>query len=389
MGSNEVPVGRRLISERQWQELERLLEPGRVQSGCAAPASLDEVAAVVRWAAANQVQVLPGATGDESAIGLDLSGLRRQRFYDPADLTLGCDAGVTAGEVMEWLAAAQQFLPLDVGQPALSLGAILGGHHSGPLRHFFGTVRDAAIGIECVATDGGIVHGGGRVVKNVAGYDLMKLFIGSRGSLGVITGVNFKVSPWPRETETVRLRPADLDAVERVRHWVLHAPLRFLCCELRSDGIAWEVWLRYAGSQRVRERYRTEIATLLPAELLDEAVWSTTLAQATGSRFDISVPASAATRVLAALPVGNTASLAGRLGLGVFAIQTQTELSDAEIETWRAVVAEARGFLSVRDARAMPATVRFGAPTHDYELMRRVKRELDSQAVFPDPWGLT
>jgi len=376
-----------LITDARRQELERLVGPGRVQERRVAPDSLEAVVAVVRWAAASRVRLQPGGGGDAASLGLDLAALRRQRFYDPADLTLGCDAGVSASEVLGWLAAEQQFLPLDVGDPARSLGAILGGHRSGPLRHYFGTVRDATIGIECVTADGSIVHGGGRVVKNVAGYDLMKLFIGSRGSLGVITGVNLKVAPWPRDTESVRLRLADLAAAERVRHWVLHTPLRFLCCELRGPGDPWEVWLRFAGSPRVRGRYRAEIAAAFCSEPLDEAVWNATPGPASGSGLAVSLPPAAATRVLAALPAAAIASVAGRLGLGVYEIQTRSGLSDAEIGAWRAPIAAAQGFLTVRDARPMASGLRFGAPGNDSELMRGIKHEMDPMQIFPDPWG--
>ncbi|MGN6593953.1 MAG: FAD-binding oxidoreductase, partial [Terriglobales bacterium] len=135
-------------------------------------------------------------------VHLDLRPMRQVRFYQPGDLTVGADAGLTVAALNAMLAGHGQFVPLDVADPErTTLGAVLARHLSGPLRQRYGTVRDFVLGLEMVNAEGGRVRCGGTVVKNVAGYDWMKLMIGARGALGILTGVNFKVFPLPQDPE--------------------------------------------------------------------------------------------------------------------------------------------------------------------------------------------
>src|SRR5580700_4246213 len=113
-------------------------------------------------------------------------------------MTVVAESGITVGELNAAIADARQRLPVDPCKPNLMTpGSLIGAAHSGPLRLSEGTSRDLLIGILFVGHGGKLVHGGGRVVKNVAGYDLMKLMGGSFGTLGIVTEATFKVRPIP------------------------------------------------------------------------------------------------------------------------------------------------------------------------------------------------
>ncbi|MDB5080429.1 MAG: hypothetical protein JWP00_2353 [Chloroflexi bacterium] len=119
--------------------------------------------------------------------------------YQPEDLTITVQSGMPFARLQATLAAQGQMLPLD--PPDLegqTIGGILATNRNGPRRLLYGTARDLLIGCRFVLADGSIGHSGGRVVKNVAGYDLHKLFIGSYGTLGMLTEVTFKVVPRPQ-----------------------------------------------------------------------------------------------------------------------------------------------------------------------------------------------
>jgi glycolate oxidase FAD binding subunit len=118
--------------------------------------------------------------------------------YEPDDMTVIAEAGITLGALNQRLAEHRQRLPLDPRGPgATTLGALIGAAQAGPLRLSEGTPRDLLIGVRFVGHEGRAVHGGGRVVKNVAGYDLMKVMTGSFGTLGIITEAAFKLRPIP------------------------------------------------------------------------------------------------------------------------------------------------------------------------------------------------
>jgi glycolate oxidase FAD binding subunit len=122
------------------------------------------------------------------------------------DLTITVEAGMTFAKLQEILATAGQFLPLDPAYPTRStIGGIIATADTGSLRHRYGGVRDLLLGITFIRADGKIAKAGGRVVKNVAGYDMMKLFTGSYGTLGILTEVTLRVYPLPSNSGTVIL----------------------------------------------------------------------------------------------------------------------------------------------------------------------------------------
>lgn len=132
--------------------------------------------------------------------GFDLSAINQLIEHVPEDMTATVQAGLSLEAFQSALAKHGQWLPMDspsVGE--LSIGALLGGNSSGPRRFGFGTVRDWLIGMTIVLPDGQLVRNGGKVVKNVAGFDLCKLLVGSRGTLGIIVEATFKLLPKPEK----------------------------------------------------------------------------------------------------------------------------------------------------------------------------------------------
>ncbi|PZC47403.1 MAG: glycolate oxidase FAD binding subunit [Chloroflexi bacterium] len=131
-------------------------------------------------------------------VALLLTGLNRVLEYQPEDLTTTVQAGLTLATLDAELRKEGQFLPLDpVGYDRTTLGGVQASAASGPLRHRYGTARDQTIGIRVVHADGTITKAGGKVVKNVTGYDMNKLYIGSLGTLGIIVEASLKVMPLP------------------------------------------------------------------------------------------------------------------------------------------------------------------------------------------------
>jgi glycolate dehydrogenase FAD-binding subunit len=170
----------------------------------AEPRDSDEIAAIVRQCEAGHITLAPlGAARTLSEIratpatlGVSLSRMDRIVAYEPEDMTVIAEAGMTLGALNQRLAEHGQRLPLDPCNPgATTLGALIGASQAGPLRLSEGTPRDLLIGVRFVGHEGRAVHGGGRVVKNVAGYDLMKVMTGSFGTLGIITEAAFKLRP--------------------------------------------------------------------------------------------------------------------------------------------------------------------------------------------------
>ena len=144
------------------------------------------------------------AEGRRIRIGVDLTtdGLTRVLEHDPGDLTCTVESGVRLSELREVLADAGQRLSLDPpGDP--TVGALLARNVSGPLRHRFGAPRDLVLGVTLVLGDGTVANAGGKVVKNVAGYDLARLVCGSEGRLAFIARASFRLHPLPKAARTL------------------------------------------------------------------------------------------------------------------------------------------------------------------------------------------
>ncbi|MGH7913489.1 MAG: FAD-binding oxidoreductase [Candidatus Binataceae bacterium] len=181
----------------------------------AEPRDSDEIAEIVRQCETDRTTIVPlGAArtlGEirraPAMLGVSLARMDRIVIYEPDDMTVIVEAGMTLGALNHRLGEHGQRLPLDPSNPdATTLGALIGAAQAGPLRLSEGMPRDLLIGVRFIGHEGRMVHGGGRVVKNVAGYDLMKVMTGSFGTLGIITEAAFRLRPIP-EGYTLGIAP--------------------------------------------------------------------------------------------------------------------------------------------------------------------------------------
>lgn len=179
------------------------------------PTTMTELCASVRQANTDRYALYPfggrtmldqGGTPTRPGVALDLTALNDVIDYPARDMTITVQAGITVANLQAILAREGQHLPVDVSLPdRATLGGAVATNASGPRRFGFGTLRDYVIGISIVNDAGDVVKAGGRVVKNVAGYDLMKLFTGSFGTLGIVSQVTLKVPPQPEAFAIVRV----------------------------------------------------------------------------------------------------------------------------------------------------------------------------------------
>lgn len=264
---------------------------GVVPAFAVTPGSPDEVVAVLRFANEHGLVVVPagGFTQQHSGdlppqvdVLLYTTRLTEVEHYDSGDLTIGIGAGCTVAQLSSKVAAHNLFFAADPALPErCTVGGLLATGLYGPHRHGYGGLRDYCIGVRFVTGDARKAKGGGRVVKNVAGYDMMKLLIGSWGTLGVITSASFKLFPAPRQTRTFVSEFASAAEAIGFRNRVVHSPLDPVCLELVSPeargltpglgpGSSWSICLRAAGSDTVLARYRSELGTTVAREIEGE-----------------------------------------------------------------------------------------------------------------------
>lgn len=185
----------------------------------AAPSSLDELAQITAACHRAGISIVPTGWPDTpwhrplppSARRIAVRNLRRVLMYEPDDQTIGVEAGMTLAELQTLLADHRQMLPLDLHAPErATLGGLVATAADGPRRLGYGILRDWVLGLTVVEADGVVVHLGRQVVKNVSGFDLVKLFVGSHGTLGIIAAVRMRVFPQPPATATLAITFASL-----------------------------------------------------------------------------------------------------------------------------------------------------------------------------------
>jgi FAD/FMN-containing dehydrogenase len=201
-----------------------------------------------------QVQLAELRRGDGRVAGFDLARMNRVLAHQPEDMTVTVEAGLSLAGLQEHLGRAGQWLPVDPPRSEeLSVGALIASNASGSRRHGHGTIREHLIGLAVVLADGRLVRSGGKVVKNVAGYDLQKLFVGSRGSLGVIVEATFKLLPLPEEERLVQARCPSLAEAGRLLDRVRESTVTPVLLDLHNldgtdSGEAICLVLGFAGS---------------------------------------------------------------------------------------------------------------------------------------------
>ncbi len=213
---------------------------GRAARYLAAPASTAEAAAVLKAAADLALTVVPRGTRSRLDWGrppsacdliVDTSRLNSVLEHAAGDLVVSVQAGVQLADLAEVLAKAGQRLALDPPAGG-TIGGVVATNAAGPLRFRYGAPRDLLIGITIVRADGTVARSGGKVVKNVAGYDLGKLFAGSYGTLGLITEATFRLHPKPAAAATLTLDCPDPQSAQAAAQAMASSPLAPSAIEL-------------------------------------------------------------------------------------------------------------------------------------------------------------
>ncbi|MDL4818084.1 FAD-binding oxidoreductase [Actinomadura opuntiae] len=211
----------------------------------AAPASIAEAAEVMRVAAEKGLSVVPrgaetrldwGTPPERCDLLVDTHRLDKLVEHASGDLVAKAEAGLPMETLAERLAEKRQRLSLDVPLPGSTVGGTIATGAAGPLRTLYGTPRNLVIGLTVVRADGRIARSGGKVVKNVAGYDLGRLFSGSYGTLGLIVEATFRLHPVPAATAWVIRRVNGPDEAHDAVQAVLHSPVAPSALEYIAPG---------------------------------------------------------------------------------------------------------------------------------------------------------
>jgi glycolate oxidase FAD binding subunit len=280
------------------------------------PPSAEQTAEVLRYASHERLALIPCRNATKLSIGnlsreydlaLCVKELNRIWHYEPEDLTVSAESGMKFGDFQHFVGRHGLWLPLNPpGGESASLGGIVATNATGSFRCHYGAPRDMVLGVKIATTDGKVVKAGGRVVKNVAGYDLTKLMIGSFGTLGVIVEISFKLFPRPAERATFVLTAATLEKVREIRRAIQLSPIGPLRAALldssyleflkdsehpKEGGGGCEIWVEVGGSERVVGRCSSELKqiALRANETFREQEWNSTT-EGVWSRIDDSYP---------------------------------------------------------------------------------------------------
>jgi glycolate oxidase FAD binding subunit len=412
--------------------------PGRVVR----PDRVEALSAALREAAESGQRVLARGSGSKLGWGnppevdlvVDLTGLDAVLEHNPGDLVVRAQAGLPLRRLQQILARHRQRLALDPPERAATLGGIVAAAASGPRRHRYGTPRDLLLGATAVLADGTVSRSGGKVVKNVAGYDVGKLLAGSYGTLAVLAELTFRLHPQPADRRVVMLPAADPDDIGEIVQRLLRSTLTPTAVELLDgrvvvlfEGITASVEAQADAAARLTPG--AEVAGDLPAGF-GEHPWNRdgtgrgddVAAAAPGPRAAASAaddvgrwrpvapaagedvaaavrePRAAATvadrvglkvaaevvgvpDVLRALDRAGATRVVGRLGVGVLEASLPVGDPDAvaaTVERLRADVAPHDGSVVVLQAPPeVKARLDVWGPTRALDLMRRVKDRFD------------
>ena len=379
-----------------------------------APKSIEELQSVLREAHSARLAVIVRGAGTQMThgnvpqaydIAVSLVGLDRVIEYEPADMTITVGAGMPLARLLATLAEHAQQLPIDALSANATVGGMLATGASGPLRHRHGTARDWLIGLRVVHADGTTSKSGGRVVKNVAGYDMHKLHIGALGSLGIIPEATFKLAPLPHTSRTIAVAlPSARDAASLVLA-ARDAGLALDAAELLSptaahvviDHSSWALLLRVAGGDRTVERTLRELQILAArsaaaCDAIDAAAWDRWRAAFAPAALSLrmSVAPSDTGHVMELLDrqlSGATVRLSATVTAGLIRVDLSTArathcgpLLDRAIQTANrfggSVVVDAAPLSLKRDIDV------FGPLRPDFAIMQRLKQEFDPERIL-------
>jgi len=404
--------------EPRWTELESIVGVSHLRSATEfdtvddvtpsfviSPASNEEIAEALKWATAAEIAVCVRSGGTKMRWGnpprrvhLILSMERFSGACEHAweDMTFTVKAGVTISAVQKDLATHGQRLALDPLWPEHStIGGVIATNDSGALRLRFGSIRDLLLGVTTVLAGGTIARSGGKVVKNVAGYDLPKLLTGSFGTLGVITEATFRAHPLPQSTRSLSFAFADADQANRFLLAIADAPLVPTGLQLRrQDGSNPIVDLRFEGipvgidAQIEKALSLSENAAHsdAPGDCWNarESLWQGSSPAVVG-KFSVLPTKIACAANLVRRNFGLAKIVVQSIGIGLFRGETESlEHLSQSIAGLQASLAEIGGTLTLLD---LPLELKrqvdvFGPARDAYPLMRRIKQQFDPNATL-------
>ena len=383
------------------------------------PNTVAELSQVMNQCYSNGWRVIPcgrgsklgwGGVAKEAELILSTERLNRVVEHAVGDLTVTAEAGVKFSDLQELLTQSSQFLPLEPAYPQeATLGGIIATADSGSWRQRYGGVRDLLLGISFVRSDGKIAKAGGRVVKNVAGYDLMKLFTGSYGSLGILTEVTFRVYPLPETANTVVLT-GEAEAIGSASKTLLTSALTPTAVDLLSTGLVkalgigqgMGLMIRFQSVAKAVQEQSSRILAVgqqlgLTGTLYTEAE-ELNLWQSLPKQIWEPPSATAITCKIGVLPTGaaNTLvkldNLTSSTGLGVIHAGSglgQLRFDSEEVESrtiveMRNYCQNQKGFLTVLEA---PTAVKqqldvWGYNGNGLQLMRQLKQQFDPKNIL-------
>jgi glycolate oxidase FAD binding subunit len=360
----------------------------------ARPGTTEQVAEVMKAAAAHRLSVVPRGRGTKMTWGLppasadvlvDLSTMDRVLDHAAGDLIVEAQAGTPLADLQAVVGQAGQRLVIDETVPGASVGGALASNAAGPQRMLVGTARDLLIGITVVRADGVVAKAGGRVVKNVAGYDLGKLMIGSLGTLAVVTEALFRLHPVPEVRRWVSVRVADPQRAHDLAQAVVHGQTvpGALEVDWPADGPG-TLTVQYGGKpDGVEDRVGTARSLLGGDASVSEDEpdgWSSYPWRAGETGLKLTFVLSGLRDVLAVTrDVG--AAVRGSAGTGVvYAALDRPGDVPAALDRLRSVCARHQGSAVVVDAPAeVKRAVDVWGPVPALDLMRRVKDQFDPE----------
>lgn len=228
---------------------------------------------IVPSGGATQLQV--GATPRRYDVKLSMTAIGNILEHNPEDMTVTCEAGVSLSRLQRALARHQQRVSLDLPREDRStIGGVVATNAAGGLRHASGLPRDLLLGVTAVDGCGRTLQAGGRVVKNVAGYDLTRLLAGSRGSLAVLTSMTLRTHPLPEAAATLVFQVGGAAALEQARLLLQAEPMPLAAVDFSIEadgrgGQTWKLWLRLEGTEAEVAAQGDRACTVLDRDPVD------------------------------------------------------------------------------------------------------------------------
>ena len=231
--------------EHAWEAASEDAVDGIRPSFVVEPGSIEEASELHQLADSEGLSIAPRGSGTKmllgnppSALDLIVSTVRMNEVIEhvPGDQIVRVQAGIKLETLQEQLADSDQILGIDPAEKGATIGGIIATNSSGPRRLRYGTIRDLIIGITVVLANGTVAKAGGKVVKNVAGYDLSKLFTGSLGTIGLIATANFRLHPRPEAARTVAVELSNTKEVGEAVQAIMHSQIVSSALELHWSG---------------------------------------------------------------------------------------------------------------------------------------------------------